>query len=191
MVNGPFGGTESVYKAVSVNGGFGWWSNMYDAYNRRTQKVSPLNDSFSRTYYSINDNSLLSDLGRKSPQAAQPYVGDDYIWLDGKAVAVVRFGWSTNGANQTVLEPELTGDCMRDGESRACGVYFLVHDDLPKPVLMLNSDMRVVGTGEYEPFGSVNRTSLIAGTAHPYGNNQSGALIGDIAPVVQANTASS
>lgn len=181
----PSGGTETVFKAV------GWSDNVYyqmyyDAYSRRAFKNSPLAGRVSRMLYNALDNSLLSDLWRDD--VSHFHAGDDYVWLDGKAVAVVRYKWEFDLNGNTVLATELEGDCPSNGQSRSCGVYFLVNDHLPKPVLMLNSDMRVVGVGEYEPFGNVNRNSLIAGTAHPYTHNESGAVVADIAPPVAANT---
>ena len=38
-----------------------------------------------------------------------------------------------------------------------------------KAVLMLNASGRIVGTGEYDPFGHVNRVFIDVETAHPYG----------------------
>jgi len=50
----------------------------------------------------------------------------------------------------------------------SCGIYFPVTDVIGKAVLMLNASGRIVGTGEYDPFGHVNRVFIDAETAHPY-----------------------
>jgi hypothetical protein len=44
-----------------------------------------------------------------------------------------------------------------------------VTDVIGKPVLMLNAAGRVVGTGEDDVFGHVNRVFIDAETSHPYG----------------------
>ena len=64
--------------------------------------------------------------------------------------------------------PDLTGQCTRNGEPAPCGVYFPVTDYLGKVVVLLDSNGKVAGTGEYEPFGHVNRVTYLGETPHPY-----------------------
>ena len=63
---------------------------------------------------------------------------------------------------------DLTGQCTRNGEPAPCGVYFPVTDYLGKVVVLLDSNGKVAGTGEYEPFGHVNRVTYLGETPHPY-----------------------
>jgi RHS repeat-associated protein len=48
--------------------------------------------------------------------------------------------------------------------------------DLPRPELMLDGARRVVGVGNYDPFGQVNRQTVARGTARPYANNTNATL---------------
>ncbi len=150
----------------SVNAGGSVYEYFYDANGRRRLKRYQLGveDEF---FY--DGDKLLEDRGNSSVQTATPdaYTLDEYLWLDGKPVALIKSKFDASWNRQ----PDLTGDCTRNGEAAPCGVYFLVTDYLPKPVLMLDSYRRVAGMAEYAPFGHINRVTYLGDTGHPYANN--------------------
>jgi YD repeat-containing protein len=154
--------TDTVFRSVRVNGMA--YSYDYDALGRRRAKVYPagVRDEF---FYDMS-NHLLSDQGAG---AVAPPVGwlveDDSVW--DRPVALVRGRFST----EWVRASDSSAECARNGEEAACGVYFPVTDHLPKPVLMLDGARRVVGVGDDDPFGQVNRQTVARGTAHPYASN--------------------
>src|SRR5205807_5838202 len=61
-----------------------------------------------------------------------------------------------------------TGNCARNSEAASCGIYFPIADLIGKAVLMLNAAGHIAGSGEYDPFGHVNRVFIGAESAHPY-----------------------
>ncbi|NMO14735.1 RHS repeat-associated core domain-containing protein [Pyxidicoccus fallax] len=156
--------TDTVFKSVSVNGLS--YNYFYDAEGRRRLKVYP--SGVRDEYFYDAAKQLLSDQGVDSTLPPSGYyVEDDYVWLDGRVVAMVRGRFSTGWtrASDSSLE------CARNGEAARCGVYFPVTDPLGKPALMLDGEGRVAGVGEYEPFGHVNRVTLRKATAMPYSNS--------------------
>ncbi|WP_245591921.1 RHS repeat-associated core domain-containing protein [Cystobacter fuscus] len=156
--------TESVFRAVEVNGAF--YNYYYDGLGRRRQKSYP--GGTSDEFFYMGANQLLVDRG--SSDVVTPvahYTQDDYVWLGGRPVVLVRGKLSNTWARLA----DTSTDCARNGEAAACGVYFPVTDHLGKPVLMLDGSGHVAGTVDYEPFGHVNRVGLVAETAHPLDNN--------------------
>jgi len=83
---------------------------------------------------------------------------------------MIRSNLSTSWIHQA----DSVGSCPRNGEAAACGIYFPITDVIGKPVLMLNAAGRVAGTGEYDPFGHVNRVFIDAETPHPYDSATTG-----------------
>ena len=125
---------------------------LYDANGRRWKKQYPegyfVEYSWSGTQLRVERH--------ESPEG--PRI-DSYVWLGGRPVAVIR----------TVMNDPATlhgGDCRRDGEAVPCGTYFPVVDPLGKPVLLLDSEGRVSGTGDYDAFGHVNRVWSFAETSY-------------------------
>lgn len=156
--------TDTVFKAVTVGGVA--YNYFYDALGRRRAKVYPTGarDEF---FYDTG-HQLLSDQGVSTPDVPVGYyVEDDYVWLDGRPVALVRGRFSTSWNR----ESDSSTDCARNSEAAACGVYFPITDHIGKTVLMLNAARKAAGIAEYDAFGHVNRAIYQAGTAHPYGNN--------------------
>ncbi|EPX57569.1 hypothetical protein D187_004913 [Cystobacter fuscus DSM 2262] len=156
--------TESVFRTVEVNGAF--YNYYYDGLGRRRQKSYP--GGTSDEFFYTGANQLLVDRG--SSDVVTPvahYTQDDYVWLGGRPVALVRGKLSTTWTRLA----DMSADCSRNGEAAACGVYFPVTDHLGKPVLMLDGNGKVAGAVDYEPFGQVNRVGLVAETAHPLNNN--------------------
>jgi RHS repeat-associated protein len=160
-VEGP---TCLVGSQEKVNGAF--YNYYYDGLGRRRQKSYP--GGTSDEFFYTGANQLLVDRGSSgvvTPVAH--YTQEDYVWLGGRPVALVRGKLS----NTWTKLADTSADCARNGEAAACGVYFPVTDDLGKPVLMLDANGHVAGAVDYEPFGHVNRVGLVAETEHPLDNN--------------------
>jgi RHS repeat-associated protein len=154
----------TVYRTVSAGGSV--YEYFYDANGRRRLKRHPLG---AEDEFFYEGDKLLEDRGNSSVLTGTPeaYTLDEYLWLDGRPVALIKSKFDAAWSRQA----DLTGECTRNGEPVPCGVYFLVTDYLRKPVLMLDSHRRVAGTAEYAPFGHVNRVTYLGDTAHPYANN--------------------
>jgi RHS repeat-associated protein len=150
------------------------YSYYYDGFNRRRLKVYPTN--VQDEYFYGSGKELLEDRGAYSLSAASPYPVDEYIWLDGRPVAFIRSKHTLSG-DTWVREPGWgSGSCQRNGEPMACGAYFIVTDHIGKPMLVLDSNRKVAGVTDYDPFGFPNRRYLQGETAHPYSNNASQVL---------------
>ncbi|QSQ24501.1 hypothetical protein JY651_05985 [Pyxidicoccus parkwayensis] len=153
--------TDSVFRAVNVNGLF--YNYYYDALGRRRLKSHP--GGTTDEFFHSTSNRLLTDRGSNAfTVPVGHFTTDDYVWLAGRPVAMVRAKFSS----AWVRQPDSVGDCARDGESVACGVYFPVTDHVGKPVLMLDGSRRVSAAADYDAFGNVNRVTQVAETAHPY-----------------------
>jgi RHS repeat-associated protein len=161
------GALDTVLKSATVDGAV--YNYFYDAFNRRRLKVYPTGatDEF---FHSMSDE-LLIDRGLSSVISPSSFPIDEYIWLGGRPVAMVRGQLTTGYARLS----DTTASCPRNGDAAACGFYFPVTDHIGKPVLMLDSQRKVAGVGEYDPFGHVNRVALdkVSGgnakeTPHPY-----------------------
>jgi RHS repeat-associated protein len=148
-------GRDAVFRSVSVTKGpsNGIFNYYYDSKGRRRLKVYPLNLLSDEYFYSVS-NQLLEDRSMVSAVYLSGYSVDQYIWLGTRPVAMVksRFDGSWLPSQESL--------CPRRGENAACGLYFIVTDHLPKPVLMLNKALQVVGTAEYDPFGYPNRQAV-------------------------------
>ncbi|WP_141257525.1 MULTISPECIES: RHS repeat-associated core domain-containing protein [unclassified Myxococcus] len=161
------GGNDVVFRSASVNGAS--YSYYYDAANRRRMKVYPTGAG-DEYFYDLGHN-LLVDIGNDSLLSPDAHPTDEYVWLANRPVALIRGQLDTNGGRMSDGEV----DCRRAGEMASCGMYSLVTDYLGKPALMLDGQGRVVGTGEYDAFGQVNRVNVDVETPHPYGT-QTGAF---------------
>ncbi|WP_082207339.1 RHS repeat-associated core domain-containing protein [Corallococcus macrosporus] len=155
--------TDTVFRSVVVNGLA--YNYYYDALGRRRSKVYPTG-ARDEYFYDL-EKRLLSDQGSDSASVPVGYfVEDDYVWLDGRPVVLVRgrfaADWTRDADSSTA--------CARNGEAASCGVYFPVTDHIGMPVLMLDASRQITGLGEHEPYGHVNRKSIARGTAHPYGH---------------------
>ncbi|WP_233609528.1 RHS repeat-associated core domain-containing protein [Corallococcus sp. AB049A] len=157
------GASETVFRSVDVNGST--YEYFYDAMNRRRLKRYPttVEDEF---FYDL-DHSLLVDRGNSSVSPPvggfTHYVDDTYVWLDDRPIMVVRGQLTSERAR--VVNP--VGDCSRNGEAAACGVYFPVTDALRKAIVIFDAAAKVAGAADYEPFGKVNRVSLYQDSLHP------------------------
>lgn len=174
---------SSVFRALSAgNDAASAWSNyFYDAHGRRWKKV--LSNGIETEFFYDLGHQMLED--RTAQDAMTPvngYTEDDYVWLDGRPVAVVKGRFDSSMVRQTEGAADL---CSRNGEVANCGTYFLVNDYLPKPIAMLDDTMRLVNAVDYDPYGTPNRQPLHTETAHPYTNNQNTSL-GSCAPQAMA-----
>jgi len=144
------------------------WTYVHDAWRRRIAKVYPVNDVRDEFFYDTQ-RQLLEDRGLRDMVASELPI-DEYVWLGGRPVAQLRAKFSSS----FVRAADRTGTCARwtDGSNPDCDFYFIVSDHIGKPVLMLNSGGRIVGVGEYDPFGRVNAVEWWNGSASPYGGTQ-------------------
>ncbi|NTX55886.1 RHS repeat-associated core domain-containing protein [Myxococcus sp. CA039A] len=150
----------AVYRQVSDNEGR-MYEYFYDAFGRRRLKryfvsagKGPLQDEF---FY--ENTRLYEDWGNTETEpATAESVRDEYIWLDGRPIAF--FKSRVTQAGQRLVD--FAGDCPRNDEAAPCGLYFLISDGQGKPVLALDSFRRVTGAADYDPYGQVNRTTLVA-----------------------------
>ncbi|PTL74919.1 RHS repeat-associated core domain-containing protein, partial [Vitiosangium sp. GDMCC 1.1324] len=166
-------GNMTVFRAVEVVGGafYNYW---YDAQGRRRLKVHPTDQT--EEYFYDQDRHLLEDRGFASLSQNAPYPLDEYIWLGERPIAMLRSSFDASWNRQ----PDSEGSCQRLGGNERCGVYFIVSDHLGKPVLMLDGSGRITGTGEYSPFGELNRVDYWGETQHPYASNTPSTEIGRV-----------
>ncbi|WP_375759057.1 RHS repeat-associated core domain-containing protein [Corallococcus exercitus] len=160
------GGSETVFKTVSVNGLT--YNYFYDSQGQRRLKDYPT--GIKDEYFYNQSQGLIVDQGNASSLASTSHPVDEYVWLDGKPIAVLRGKLDASWQHLS----DGTTDCARDGQGAACGFYHLVTDYQGKPVLTLDDSGRVAGTGEYDAFGHVNRVSVDIETPHPYTVSTSG-----------------
>jgi RHS repeat-associated protein len=159
----------ATFKAAQVGGL--WYNYGYDAFNRRVRKVKP--SGVSEEYFYDDAHLLLGDRGYYSSKTGAAL--DDFIWLGGRPVAMARGGYSTSHARL----PDSAATCLDEAAGfTGCGFFFIVTDVLGAPVVAMDSNGRVTGTNDGDPFGYPNRGQLLAQTPHPYPNNQSGLVIG-------------
>jgi RHS repeat-associated protein len=151
---------EDVFRTVSVNGAV--YGYFYDALGRRRAKVNPF--GVRDEYFHSPGNALLVDQGWSDVLNPSFRTVDDYVWLAGRPVVLLRGRLGADGSRQ----PDTSPDCRRNGEAAACGAYFPVTDHIGKPVLMLDSAGKVTGSADYEPFGHVNRVTLHDSTPSTY-----------------------
>jgi RHS repeat-associated protein len=158
----PSVSAETVFKSVTVGGAT--YDYFYDAALRRRAKSYPTGktDEF---FYNLG-HQLFEDRGNSVISGSGKYVEDDYVWLGGRPVVLVRGSY---GSGWSWTRSEDSGACGRNGEAASCGFYFPVTDHIDKPVLMLDASAKVAGVGEYDPFGRINRGTLDAESAHPIG----------------------
>jgi RHS repeat-associated protein len=162
--------SELVFKSVDVGVPSHTIEYNYyiDAFGRRRLKVYPANNVSDEFFYSTG-HALIVDQGNDSASSPTVHPSDEYIWLGGRPVVVVR-GHMDLSWNR-LYDYGSTG-CSRITDTSVCGVYFQVTDNVGKPVLVLDGARRIAGEADYDPLGYPNRVQLDAETAHPYPANQ-------------------
>ncbi|MFP2928200.1 RHS repeat-associated core domain-containing protein [Pyxidicoccus sp. 3LG] len=161
-LDGPHAALGAVYRSVSDDAGR-TWEYFYDAVGRRRLKQHSCGAS---EEYFYDGTVLLEDWSVTSLVSAEAdSVRDEYIWLDGRPVAIFKTRVSRTGGRL----PDFTGTCERfsDDVKPACGLYFPISDGLGKPVVMLDGAGRVTGVAAYDAFGHINRVSHLAESHHP------------------------
>ncbi|QAT82027.1 RHS repeat family [Corallococcus coralloides] len=159
---------DGVYRQVlsTQDGGGGInYEYFYDATGRRRLKRSW--DGREDEYF-YADTRLLVDVGQVgSDPNTTDYVLDEYVWLDNRPVALIK---SRFAHSPFLRVADNTTDCARFGQESdvPCGTYFPVSDGLGKPILLLDSQGRVSGVGDYDPFGQVNRVAHYAAARDAY-----------------------
>jgi RHS repeat-associated protein len=138
----------------------------YDGYQRRWRKQYPASGVYDEYFYDTG-HTMLEGRGSYSSTSSSPYPEDDYVWLGGRPVAVVRGGFNSSWQRVT----DGAGTCSRLGDNVPCGTYFIVTDHIGKPVMSLNGSRQIVGIYDYQPGGYMNRQSYEGDTAHPYTHN--------------------
>ncbi|MCC6337320.1 MAG: hypothetical protein IT380_25410, partial [Myxococcales bacterium] len=85
-------GGDSTIRSVTTSAGV-TYTYYYDVENKRVQKAYPTGvvDEY---FYDLSKN-LLEDRGNVSTAGGQGYSLDEYVWLDGRPVAVFRSGFSS------------------------------------------------------------------------------------------------
>lgn len=165
-------GTDSVFRAVNVNGGY--YLYYYNASNERIRKELPIGNT--EEYFWGPSHQLLEDRGTVSAVGSNNAALDEYVWLGGRPVVMWRSGFNSSWVRANDLT---AGGCPRYGETADCAPYSIVTDHIGKPVLMLNYQGHVSGVGEYETFGHVDRVNWLMEPAHPYPPVAGNAIVGD------------
>ena len=159
------GGLDSVYKSVNVGGAV--YEYYYDANNRRRLKEYPT--GVTDEYFYSARNELLVDRGNAALSSPAYSTADEYVRPEGRPMMVLR---GRLDMTTDARASDSTTACGRNGESQACGAYFIIADDSPKPVALLDANGRHARKLDWDFFGSVNRTPLRGvKTPHPYWAN--------------------
>jgi len=79
-----------------------------------------------------------------------------------------------------VRSADTTAACGRNGEAQACGAYFILTDELPKPLALLDDTGKHARRLNWDGFGMTNRLELRSGaqSQHPYPANDYESLYG-------------
>ena len=159
------GGLGAVYSSLKTPGGE--YEYYYDALQRRRLKVNP-HGTTDEYFYSVQ-NELLTDQGNPALKGGEVLVEDDYVWLDGRPILMVRDNY--DGSTGEVVTPK---ECGRNDEPGTCGVFAIITDHLRAPIAMFdlnNPEPRLTEYATYDAFGHINRLPTIASTPQPYPTN--------------------
>lgn len=177
------GGLDSVYKSVEVAGAV--YEYYYDATNRRRLKEYPTGET-DEYFYSARSE-LLVDRGNASLVSPAWRTTDEYVWLDGHPLLVIR---GRLDATTDVRAADTSSSCGRNDEAQACGPYFIITDKLPKPVALLDAEGKHARKMNWEPFGGMNVTAVRgAKTPHPSTHNQNNTIL-NVAPSIPSGMTS-
>lgn len=152
-------GLDTVFKSVSITGGVNYGVS-YDAFGRRVAKALPTSqlESF---YWMPESNQLLTAIADEAVSSGKGFSADDYIWLGNLPVAMIRMSLDSSKTPLTDVAPV----CNRFGAPGKCGLYYLVSDVLPKPIMMVEATSRLATNAAlYDEFGNVNRVPVVMQT---------------------------
>jgi RHS repeat-associated protein len=159
------GEVDTAMNAAAVKG-LAYFNYYFDGQGRRRKKIYPSGGS--DEFFYDTGRQLLEDRGQPTvfpiPGVFEDTPIDEYVWLDGRPIALVRGRFNHQGVRQD----DGPFNCIRNDELFQCGAYFPVTDNIGKPVVLLDPRGRIAGTGEYDPFGHVNRRQVWGESQHPY-----------------------
>ncbi|MFT3841022.1 MAG: RHS repeat-associated core domain-containing protein [Myxococcaceae bacterium] len=148
-------GVGTTFYGYQVGGS--WYYANVDVFSRRVMKTYP-SGYFDQYEYDLG-HQMLEDRGLNTIAGTPAnYVMDDYIWLGGRPIIVVRGKLTTT----LVWQDDTSTGCGRNDDPAPpnCGFYYIVTDHLGAPVAMLDSQARLTATNDYDAFGYVNRGGL-------------------------------
>lgn len=111
------------------------------------------------------------------------YAVEDYVWLDGAPVAIIRGALTLSGGAWVRGTETATTSCPKLSDGGFCGKYFLVTDAQARPVLMVRqSTGEVTQAATYTevvqiPGPSVNVDRISVGDLPGYFGPPSGGFI--------------
>ena len=172
-------GLDSVFKSVTVLGSN--YTVQYDALGRRAKRWLPTNQ-YDLYFYEHSDNRILSNVFT-SAGVGSSLSADDYIWLGSRPVAMIR----TSTSDLSTVISDDAASCDRMNGPGKCGLYFIISDILPKPVMMIEGATGLVTNAAlYDAFGAVNRIPLPSRTATGTGPNLQVSLPSNVTSVIDA-----
>jgi RHS repeat-associated protein len=158
------GGLDSVYKSLTVTGDpFGAaYQYYYDAFNRRRFKLYPVSGGAAASeefFYDLGHQMLTSVSSAAISGSSVPLTVDDYVWLGGRPIALIRGTWTSAWVHGN----DDMASCARMGDPGKCGIFHIINDYLPKPVMMIEANTNyVTNAALYDEFGHENRIPLVA-----------------------------
>ncbi len=78
--------------------------------------------------------------------------------------------------------PDSSSTCGRNGASEPCGPFFILSDDLPKPVALLDASGKHARKLVWDAYGALNRRVIRSETPHPYAHNQTYSIFSQTIP---------
>lgn len=169
-------GLDSVIHTATISGGSyhgGNYTYFYDAFGRRRAKRLPWWERGDEYFHDVSGQ-LLSDRGVNSiGSTPTEYPEVDYVWLGGRPVVAIQGKFAIDSRPEVesmVRQPDVLGDCTRNGQPQACGVKYIVTDYIGKPVLVLDRadafEPKIAAVGSYTAFGYANRFPFFYGSRH-------------------------
>jgi RHS repeat-associated protein len=160
-------GTETVMRVATTQAGS--FNYFYDAQNRRIRKQYPNGDI--EGYFWGGGRELLMETSPRNI-GDTPRTMDEYLWLAGRPVLSIRSLWA-KGGTWVREKADWYTDCARRGEAGTCRPHAIITDVIGKPIATVDSDRKIAGVLEYDPYGHVNRVEHWGETApHFNGSGQ-------------------
>ena len=116
-------------------------------------------------FYYDTGHQLLEDRGVNDIGAPTSWPMDEYVWLDGRPVALVKSTFTSLNPFARVEEGK---SCQRNGMAASCGIFFLVSDQLGRVVATFDRNGYLTGASQEEhPFGKSNYRLVTGDSPHP------------------------
>ncbi|MEW5741188.1 MAG: RHS repeat-associated core domain-containing protein [Myxococcota bacterium] len=107
---------------------------------------------------------LLTETSPENVAGTSTYTLEDYVWLDGAPVAIIRGRLVWNGSAWVRATEAATTTCTKLSDGGFCGRYYVVTDAQARPVLMVRqSTGEVTQAATYDAYGHANRVAMVAG----------------------------